>query len=302
MKLLPVTAKKLRDKYRQGHNIMSYLRNLLTEDTNHIKAIEISYDLQSGDYSSAMKNPEYLQYKQNFCHSIANHFAELEHYDSIMEAGIGEATTLATLLDYIPQSTNSYGFDLSWSRVAYAKKWLEGQGHSTTQLCTGDLFNIPFGDNSIDIVYTSHSIEPNGGNEAAILEELFRVARKYVVLLEPAYELATDEARARMDSHGYCKGLKQTCEQLGYKVIKNQLFDYSSNALNPTAIIVIEKLSNEAPVTDIFACPLHKTPLRKSPNALYSEEALSLYPVIDGIACLRIENSILASHYDELSK
>jgi len=299
MKRLPINAKKIRDMYRQGLNIMSYLRELNSQEKNVVQTIEISYDLQSGDYTDAMKNPAYLQYKINYCQSLANHFSCLEQYDSIMEAGIGEATTLATLLDCLPKQIKSYGFDLSWSRIAYANKWLRSKEHNKTQLCTGDLFNIPFLDNSIDVVYTSHSIEPNGGNEEAILRELYRVAKKYVVLLEPAYEFANDQARQRMESHGYCKELKKTCDDLGYKVIKNQLFEYSSNVLNPTMIIIIEKLAKVGSVADVFACPLHKTPLRQSNNALYSEEALSLYPIIDDIPCLRIENGILASHFED---
>jgi ubiquinone/menaquinone biosynthesis C-methylase UbiE len=32
-------------------------------------------------------------------------------------------------------------------------------------LVVADLFHIPFADNSVDVVYTSHSLEPNGGRE-----------------------------------------------------------------------------------------------------------------------------------------
>jgi ubiquinone/menaquinone biosynthesis C-methylase UbiE len=42
---------------------------------------------------------------------------------------------------------------------------------------TGNIFSLPFLHNSIDIVYTSHSIEPNGGKENLLLKELYRVAR-----------------------------------------------------------------------------------------------------------------------------
>ena len=35
---------------------------------------------------------------------------------------------------------------------------------------------------------------------------------------------------------------------------------------------------------------------------LYSDEALVVYPIIGGIPCLRIENGIYASKYEEVMK
>ncbi|MGC8667667.1 MAG: methyltransferase domain-containing protein [Chthonomonadales bacterium] len=141
-----------------------------------------------------------------------------------MESGVGEATTLSGVLRGLQSEVSSFGFDLSWSRVAYAKRWLHSQGVFDTTLCTGNLLHIPFADNSIDVVHTSHSIEPNGGNEEPILQELFRVTRRFLILLEPGYELADDEAKRRMDSHGYCKNLKGIAQSLGYDVLEHRLF------------------------------------------------------------------------------
>ena len=41
--------------------------------------------------------------------------------------------------------------------------------------------------NSVDIIYTNHSLEPNGGREEVILKELLRVTNKYLILFEPIY-------------------------------------------------------------------------------------------------------------------
>jgi len=87
---------------------------------------------------------------------------------------------------------------MSWSRVAIAKKQIENNKISDVTLCTGSLLNLPFADNSIDIVYSSHSLEPNCGNEMQIIKELYRVAKKYVLMIEPGYEFADNEGRKRM--------------------------------------------------------------------------------------------------------
>lgn len=216
---------------------------------------------------------------------------------SVLEAGVGEATTLSGVLKHLGNEVNSYEFDLSWSRVAYAKGWLETQGIANTVLCSGDLFNIPFLDNSIDVICTSHSIEPNGGNEEPILRELYRVARKYLILLEPGYELSNEEAKQRMDSHGYCKNLKGVSHSLGYDVLKHELFPFTSNPLNPTALTIISKQNDTELPSNVLACPKLKTPIKKINGALYSPEAFVAYPILGGISCLKIENGIFASKY-----
>ena len=62
---------------------------------------------------------------------------------------------------------------------------------------------------------------------------------------------------------------------------------------------IISKNVNSAAPADVLACPKLKTPLEKIENALFSPEALTVYPIIGGIPCLRIDNSIFASKYSE---
>lgn len=291
---------KLKSLYQNGKNITEILRKEKSLQNNIEEIIEISYDLQTGSYIQALKNPAFKIHKEKFTSALANIIISLCDPKSILESGVGEATTLSGVLDNLDENIESYGFDLSWSRVAFAKNWLAENGYNNTILSTGSLFNIPFADNSIDVVYTSHAVEPNGGNEKPILQELFRVTNKFLILLEPGYELASFEARQRMDSYGYCKNLKVIAEQLGYKVLVHKLFDYSSNPLNPTAITIIEKSNRKSKTSYVLACPKFKTPLENLGNIMFSSEALVAYPVLGGIPCLRIENGILASKYKEL--
>ena len=206
------TPRELRDLYEQGVNITRFLREAQGIPHNTDEIIELAYDLQAGSSIDAIENEDLERHRRAYTAEVARTILSLCEPTSILEAGVGEATTLSGVLHNMGADVSSYGFDLSWSRVACAKRWLSSQGVDTTTLCTGNLLHIPFADNSIDVVYTSHSIEPNGGNEKPIVEELFRVARKYLVLLEPCYELAHHEARKRMDAHGYCKNLRGIAE------------------------------------------------------------------------------------------
>lgn len=294
------TPRELQALYKQGKNITQLLREELGLQQNTDEIIEIAYDLQTGSYIAAMKSAEMKKHKRNYTLEIAKTILSLCKPKSILEAGVGEATTLSGVLHGIGADVSGFGFDLSWSRVAYAKRWLLSEGLDNSSLCTGNLFHIPFADNSIDVVYTSHSIEPNGGNEEPILQELFRVTGKFLILLEPGYELANDEARRRMDYHGYCKNLKGIAEALGYNVLTHNLFPFTANPLNPTAITIIEKQVDNVPPSYILACPQFKTSLEEIGGMLFSPEALVVYPIIGGIPCLRIENGVFASKYKEV--
>lgn len=286
--------------YRQGQNISSLLREDKGVKYNDEMIIDISYDLQAGSYIASLGDEDTAAKNEDYTAHLAEILQTLCDPTSILEAGVGEATTLAGVIKHVGGSSfASYGFDLSWSRVAFAREWINKQKLSNITLCTGSLLNIPFADNAIDIVYTSHSIEPNGGNEEPILKELYRVAKRFVVLLEPGYELADSESRKRMESHGYCKNLKGISKKLGFKIIEHKLFPLSFNPANPTAITIIEKNNRPVHAAHIFACPKYKTPLKHLGEVLFSPAGLCVYPIIGGIPCLRIENGIIASRYSE---
>ncbi len=294
---------ELKDLYNEGVNIGVHMREKLLVKHNTQDIIEMSYDLQAGSYIESMQDENWLSFMELYSQKIVDEILNLCNPASIMEAGVGEATTFSSVVKKLGSNVESYGFDLSLSRALYAQKWLKSNDIKNSIISTGDLLNMPFCDNSIDVVYTSHSIEPNGGKEEAILKELYRVANRYIVLLEPGYELSTDEIKARMDSHGYCKDLKNIALSLGFSVIKHEMFPYCANPLNPTAILIIEKNSSSFSSGSLekFACPKYKAPLKKIGETYFSKESLYLYPIICGIPCLRKENGILATKYEDLN-
>ena len=277
---------------------MEYFRGLSNSRNNSIEAIKVSYDLQAGTYIETYKNNR--AFVDLYTGAIAKLIEGLGNHQSVLEAGVGEATTLANVIEKMKNPpAAACGFDISWSRIHCAKAFSASKNVSTDWLFTGDLFNIPLKDNSVDVIYTSHSIEPNGGREKEAIQELYRITSKYLVLLEPAYELASDEAKARMEHHGYVRGLKATAEQLGYKVMEYRLFDYTINPLNPTGLLIIEKDSAAAPVSPQFVCPITGGTLERSGDCFYGSESLIAYPIIGGVPCLLAENGILASGFNK---
>ena len=290
---------KIKELYNNNGNICSFLREQSGENLNDLETILISYDFQAGSYIQfAEKNSGYLNAYTDSLAKIINSFSSV---DSIIEIGVGEATTLGNLLKKIPSGISAYGFDISWSRIFYAQQFLKKQKINTCTLFTGDFFNCPLADNSIDVVYTSHSIEPNGGREKEALEELYRITNKYLVLLEPAYDFATEEGKNRMIKNGYITKLYETAKELNYKIIEHRLFDISSNPLNPTGLTIIEKTKKTESVENPLACPITKTNLIIKNNAYFSPKSLLAYPILNGIPCLCPQNAIVATHFlDEI--
>jgi ubiquinone/menaquinone biosynthesis C-methylase UbiE len=298
VKKLRAIIRAMQDAYAQGKNAMAAARSILGQKSNDPMATLIAYDLQAGTYTAAKRrNSGFVNAKDVEVASFIKPL--LPKHGSILEVGCGEATRLggvtAALGDIVGES---YGLDLSWSRINEGLRWLK-EHNKSAGLFVGDLFNIPVNDNSIDVVYSSHSLEPNKGREEDAIRECLRVANVGVVLVEPIYELADADARKRMDRHGYVRGLKQSAEQVGAKVKEYRLLENIGNPLNPSGVLVLQKEEriNEIPPASprFWRCPLTGAPLEDLGDVLFADETGIAYPVIRGIPMLRPEHGIVAS-------
>lgn len=143
-------------------------------------------------------------------------------------------------------------------------------------------------------------METNGGREEELLDELYRITGKYLILVEPDYERASDEGHCRMEDNGYIKGLPDIIKRKGWNLIVNEPFGIDSNPLNPAGLLIIEKGNNKK-ITSNFSplhCPVTYSKLIKKLDCFYAPEAMLAYPIIDGIPCLREDNAILATKMD----
>lgn len=293
----PISLRQLREKYAQGVNIMAYLRETLGVQANTPEIVLQSYDLQAGSYVEGFDDyPEDSPgkvYRREVASILSRYPAE-----SVLEAGIGEATTLFYTAQQF-SSAQLFGFDISWSRLAVAREFLQERFVQNVALATGDLFSIPLPDDSVDLVYTSHSIEPNGGREVEAIRELYRVSRRWLVLIEPSSELGGEATRRRIDQHGYCRDLVLHAQSLGLSVAEHRLLECSARAENQSALIVIKKSAPASNVEPRWACPICRTVLEEVKGHFYCGECLSVYPQLDGIPCLLGRNSIMASRYKD---
>lgn len=288
----------------EGTNIIEYLKSVDSLKQNTIEDIMISYDFQAGSYTNQFfSDCEIRTKKKAQVEKIASIIDALPcGHQSIFEAGVGEATTFGLLLGELKKEFMfAGGADLSWSRIKYAYKFVEKVSPvplSGRNLVMGDIFSLPLQDNSVNVLYTCHSLEPNGGHEDELLKECYRVAHDYVVLIEPAYEFANEKQRARMKKHGYVTHLYQSAKNLGYEVVSYELLGVSTNDENPTGCMIIRKSNVEGEGLAMpFGDPITHAPLEHIKNCYYSDEAQLLYPVVDGIPCLSTHQAIVATKF-----
>ena len=289
---------ELKAAYEQGQNLMKLIRATKGDSLNDERTIEMSYDLQSGTYISKAETEDGEARRRHFSGELARLIEELGGAESILEAGVGECTTLWFLLEALnSESIKAHGFDLCWSRVACGSAWMKQKGRFNADLSAASLMAIPYANDSFDVVYTAHAVEPNHGREEAILDELYRVTSRYLVLLEPSFELASPEARARMESHGYCRGLVSIAQARGWKVARHELFKGGNSPQNPTGLILIEKNSLPTTTQPRYACPTYRTPMERYTDCFYSTKSMLAYPILGGVPCLRSDHAIVASQY-----
>tara|TARA_B100001250_G_scaffold414595_1_gene454288 strand:- start:3467 stop:4390 length:924 start_codon:yes stop_codon:yes gene_type:complete len=292
---------KIIEEYKKGTNLIKFLNENYSDQLKKNEITQLSYDIQAGSYSSkAIENPEFEIERGKAFAEVIN---SIGPFDSILEAGVGEATSMTALvreLSFKPEIIQ--GFDISFSRILFARDFLKDKFNLKVDLGVGDIASCPLSDNSVDLVYTIHALEPNGGNELNLLSELIRTTNKYLVLFEPSYELGSIESKKHIENHNYVKNLANIAESLGHEIIENKLiFDSNPKSKNNTGALVVKKNHTQKEEIQIkkgfsrWSCPISTKNLKIASNFLFSKESMAAYPIIKDIPILLKDKSILAT-------
>lgn len=294
-----------RRAYNRGENLTQHLRQQLNVKNNTPAIIEMAYDIQAGTYVKITNDTREFAtaYAQEVA-AILNPY--LEDGDVLLDVGCGELTTISLIANGMKKEVSAlYAFDISWSRVkiglGFAAKNMKASVFRSLQTFTADISEIPLVSKSVDVSISSHAIEPNGGREKELLEEIFRVTRRAAILFEPSYELNTDEGRLRMDRLGYAKNLRETISDLGGTLTDVIPLSNLGNPLNPTAAYIIQLDSLPHPSrypSALFSDPGADTLLQQYETYFFSNESGLSYPIIAGIPVLRSNAAVLTSAMD----
>jgi ubiquinone/menaquinone biosynthesis C-methylase UbiE/uncharacterized protein YbaR (Trm112 family) len=224
----------------------------------------------------------------------------------VLEVGAGESTTIHNLMKALaPLSVHWSALELSWSRTAEGKRWAieHGTFDRFDSFVAASAVDIPFPDNSFDVVYTNGCLEQIRYATDRALTEILRVAKRWVILYEPSYELGDQYQKLYIEGSQYCRGLPTILERLGVKPIRYELAPHSFNPFCCYAVTVIDKGASSPPEKADHCCPSCKKPLLPIKEGYFCTtlECSCVYPVIWGVPCLRKEDAIFASMYREIT-
>lgn len=97
------------------------------------------------------------------------------HYgQKILEVGVGAGTDM---LQWVRAGTQAYGIDLTEAGIDHVQKRLALYGLQAEELRVADCENLPYADNTFDLVYSYGVIHHTPNTEKA-MEEIVRVCRK----------------------------------------------------------------------------------------------------------------------------
>ena len=290
---------KLRELFNEGKSLTHWITS--NKIPMNEELISIIYDLQAGTYTSAAKaNPLHVK---RIAEEIAAAIKTLPGYlevSTILDCGIGEGTTLVPILDELNFSGQVMGFDASPSRASWAAD--NAKHLDNVQLFVAEMSQIPISDNSMDLVLTVHSLEPNGSKENLLISELSRVSARYVVMVEPDFENASLQQKSRMNQLGYIESLDEAISLANLKVIDIAPLKENINPLNKASIWLCEKsdfkLATRKPDEEKstrgqqWIDPLFLKALNLEDGWLKSADGV-WYPTLNGLPLLRKNDGVL---------
>lgn len=298
----PERLAEVRAAYAEGRNVMELMRNRVGTNQNTTEIIETAYDLQAGSYTKHVLGDinGARAYAGELAALLAEHLSEGE---TLLDVGTGEMTTLALVLEALPaRPPRTFAFDISWSRLAWGRAFVADilGDPAPVSPFVAEIGAIPLADGAVDVVTSSHALEPNAATLSTLLAELFRVARQKLVLFEPYFEGASEEGRARMERLGYIRGLEKEVVQLGGSLEHVVPIRNLSNPLNPTFCFVIKPPMRYPQKTlEPWSVPGTSWPLSQYDGYWHSADTGLVFPEIKGLPVLRPSSAILASALGE---
>jgi ubiquinone/menaquinone biosynthesis C-methylase UbiE len=192
----------------------------------------LQYDLQTGSYIKELKKTNKKDSKiiDENALKIISYFKKYK-INSFLDFGTGECIRLFYLLKFNKISFNKiFACDTSLSRILLGKDFLKKELKASTFnkinfFCNGE--TMPLQNNSIDCVVSFAVFENfNLKMGYSYFDELYRVANKIIILVEPKSANITSKIRKRLNRYSLFNNLD--------KILKNRKILFKEDTWNKT--------------------------------------------------------------------
>ena len=192
LEIISNTYKLLQEKYKKKQNIQLFLKN---KTFSNREIIKLAYDIQSGSYIKFFKKLTREKKVNVYFPLIKAINDNFKNVKTILDFGCGELTTSAYIFKNLNHKIKKYyANDVSFNRLLVGsnelKKKLTKKNYNKFKIFCNSDNNLPFKDKSIDLVLTVHALEPNNQYKYKIFNELLRVSKLGIILMEPHYEIS----------------------------------------------------------------------------------------------------------------
>ena len=215
--------------------------------------------------------------------------------NSILEVGAGELTTLDEFLKKIKKKPKKVGaIDISLKRLVEGKKNLIKKNRKINFIARADASQLPFPDNSFDMVYTVHVIEQVPSLYLKIVKELVRVSSNIIILIEPSYEFGSSSSKKNIFKKGYTRIKDSDFNKLDYKLIYRDIMELRTY-INGSEIVILQKNKNKSMKNKNkaeFICPITHESLIKEGKYLSNKSKTINYQIKNSISKLCPEDRI----------
>ena len=293
LEIISNTYKLLQEKYKKKQNIQLFLKN---KTFSNREIIKLAYDIQSGSYIKFFKKLT-REKKVNVYFPLVKAINDnFKNVKTILDFGCGELTTSAYIFKNLNHKIKKYyANDVSFNRLLVGsnelKKKLTKKNYNKFKIFCNSDNNLPFKDKSIDLVLTVHALEPNNQYKYKIFNELLRVSKLGIILMEPHYEISDVKQKKRMIKFDYIRGIEKILrlKKIKYHIIEKK---FHLNNLNKSSIFVLKNNLTKKKQHDNFVDPIKKNDLIKKDNFLYSKKTFRAFPIINDIAIFNEDSQI----------
>lgn len=261
---------------------------------NQSKITRLSYDLQSGSYIKIHREIMKNKKKRHVWIDNMNRFLKYindSNIKTILDFGTGEAIKLPYILKSKKKLNKLFACDISFNRLSvgydFLKKKLKKKDLSKISLFCNNDFELPFKNNSIDMIVTSGVFENMSNNKVSkMIFELLRVSKKRLIFIEPKRSNITKKELSRMRKFKLNFNLN--------KILKKNKINFKEDAWNkeiihenktPYSMRIIDKKSKFFNRPNFYPKE-EKCNLNSKSNFLYSKNG-KLFPILNNIAIFR---------------